>query len=364
MDRPDARARQHRDDRFRDHRHVDDHPVAALDSLRDQDAREPRDEIAQLEIREGSRRLGDRRVVDQRELVGAASLDVPVERVVTGVQAPAAEPAIERRPGVVEHPRPGLDPVDRLGRLGPELLSIFERAAIDLVKPGDDGPPSPRPYAPTQRRSKAPLLDEGEEAPRRLLPRRGEAHVGRRLLGGTHGRPSSRAHTRARGAGVKTPRVPRPPTPQRSAAPAPDPQAPDPAPPDPPAAPAPPPATPRPTTTPPAPPTTSTPDTPTRSRNTPTHRTKSRTPTGWTQTISGAAISALVRVVAHEELPALSIHRSRAAFSLAGMSLTGPKRLPAGRLRSASQTKTPSDRSARTNARTGLSPEGASPCSS
>ena len=154
MDRPDARARQHRDDRFRDHRHVDDHPVAALDSLRDQDAREPRDEIAQLEIREGSRRLGDRRVVDQRELVGAASLDVPVERVVTGVQAPAAEPAVERRPGVVEHPRPGLDPVDRLGRLGPELLSIFERAAIDLVKPGDDRPPSPRPYAPTQGRSK------------------------------------------------------------------------------------------------------------------------------------------------------------------------------------------------------------------
>ena len=35
MDRADARAREHRDDRFRDHRHVDDHPVAALDSLRD-----------------------------------------------------------------------------------------------------------------------------------------------------------------------------------------------------------------------------------------------------------------------------------------------------------------------------------------
>ena len=142
MDRPDPRTRQHRDDRFRDHRHVDDHPVSALDSMREQDTREPRDKVAQLTVRERSRRPGDRRVVDQCRLVGSAALDVPVEGVVTRVQARAAEPAIERRLRVVEHPRPGLDPVDRPGCLGPEVLWLLERAQIHLVKPGHLGPPA------------------------------------------------------------------------------------------------------------------------------------------------------------------------------------------------------------------------------
>jgi hypothetical protein len=52
MDRPEARAREHRDDGFRDHRHVDDHSVAASDSLRNQGPCESCDVVAQLAIGE------------------------------------------------------------------------------------------------------------------------------------------------------------------------------------------------------------------------------------------------------------------------------------------------------------------------
>ena len=68
----EPRAREHRDHRLRDHRHVDDDPVAALDALRGERAGEARDRVAQLAVGERRRRAGDRGVVDQRELVGAA----------------------------------------------------------------------------------------------------------------------------------------------------------------------------------------------------------------------------------------------------------------------------------------------------
>ena len=55
MDRSDPRTRQHGHYRFRDHRHVDDHSVAALDAVFEQHAGKLRDLIAQLPIGEGFR---------------------------------------------------------------------------------------------------------------------------------------------------------------------------------------------------------------------------------------------------------------------------------------------------------------------
>ena len=97
VDRAEARAREHRDHRLGHHRHVDDHAVALLDALGRERAGEARDLVAQLAVGERRPRARDGRVVDQRELVGATALDVPVERVVAGVQPAAGEPAVERR---------------------------------------------------------------------------------------------------------------------------------------------------------------------------------------------------------------------------------------------------------------------------
>ena len=77
-----------------------------------------------------------RRVVDQGEPVAVARVDVPVERVVAGVEPAAAEPAVERRARVVEDALPRLGPVDRGRGLGPERLGLLERAPMDVVEPG------------------------------------------------------------------------------------------------------------------------------------------------------------------------------------------------------------------------------------
>jgi hypothetical protein len=53
VDRPDPRASQHREDRFGDHRHVDQDPVALADTRPDQRTGEPTHVSQQLGIREG-----------------------------------------------------------------------------------------------------------------------------------------------------------------------------------------------------------------------------------------------------------------------------------------------------------------------
>src|SRR5207247_8551181 len=66
----------------------------------------------------------DGAVVNQGGLVGAAVLDVPVERVLAGVDGGARKPTIERGARAVENPIPALGPVDRLARFGPEPLRV------------------------------------------------------------------------------------------------------------------------------------------------------------------------------------------------------------------------------------------------
>jgi hypothetical protein len=101
--RPEAGARKHRDDGLGDHRHVDDHPVALLDTQRGERAGERRHPVEQFGVREGARRPRDRAVVHEGDLVATAVPHMPVEGVETGVEPTAAEPAVERRIGAVEH---------------------------------------------------------------------------------------------------------------------------------------------------------------------------------------------------------------------------------------------------------------------
>src|SRR5258708_19622713 len=71
--------------------------------------------------------------MEQRHLVGAAAGDMPVERVVAGVDDPTGKPAAVRSRGGIEDPLGRLDPVDLARRLGPKALGIPERAGVDLV---------------------------------------------------------------------------------------------------------------------------------------------------------------------------------------------------------------------------------------
>ena len=66
-------------------------------------------------------------------LLAAALLDVTIERVVTGVDAPAREPAVEGRTVCIEHPLPAALPVQRRGLLAPETIRVLERTAVRVA---------------------------------------------------------------------------------------------------------------------------------------------------------------------------------------------------------------------------------------
>ncbi len=137
----DAGAGQHRHRRLRRHRHVDQDAVALADAEPRQHAREPRHLVAQFAIGEALDLPRHRAVPDQRRALAAAGRDMAVERVPAGIQPCPGEPAVKRRPAVVEHPVPPPLPIDRLGGLGPEFLRPLPRPAIGLgiahlIRPG------------------------------------------------------------------------------------------------------------------------------------------------------------------------------------------------------------------------------------
>ena len=138
MDRPDAHAGEHREYRLGDHRHVDQHAVAAAHAPRLQHRRAAVDLLVELRVGAGPRlpRLG--RDVDQRRLA-AASGQVTVDGVVAEVRPAAREPARERRPRIVENLGERLVPVDELRFLAPEAVPIGDRPAVKLGAGGDCG---------------------------------------------------------------------------------------------------------------------------------------------------------------------------------------------------------------------------------
>ena len=71
--------------------------------------------------------------MNQRHLIAAAGSHMAVERVVTGVDDAADEPAAIGSHGRIEDLFGRLDPVDFARRLGPEPLRIAERAGMDLA---------------------------------------------------------------------------------------------------------------------------------------------------------------------------------------------------------------------------------------
>ena len=132
MDRPDAGAGEHGDDRLRDHRHVDQHPVAGDDAEIVENGAERRGLVQELAIADRALRPRHRAVVVERRLVAAAGFDMAVERVVAGVAARVGEPvAVDARLRIEDpfgRPRPG----DLARGLGPKGLRIGAPLVIGL----------------------------------------------------------------------------------------------------------------------------------------------------------------------------------------------------------------------------------------
>ena len=87
-DGPEAGAREHRDHRLGDHRHVDDHAIASADAFAHQRAGEAGHLVEELPIRVAPHDTRHRAVVDQRRLLAAPVAHVAIERVKQVLSSP------------------------------------------------------------------------------------------------------------------------------------------------------------------------------------------------------------------------------------------------------------------------------------
>jgi hypothetical protein len=122
MDRPDARAREHRDRQLRDHRQVEGDPISLSDAETFQDVREPADFAMELAVGEHALVAG-LPLPDDRRLVAPRAVQVTVETVDRDVELPPDEPLrFGRLP--VEDLFPGANQESSRAKPLPELLEV------------------------------------------------------------------------------------------------------------------------------------------------------------------------------------------------------------------------------------------------
>ena len=124
MHRAEPGAGKHGDRRLRNHRHVDDDPVALSDAPALERAGEGSNGVPQFAVGEGADRVGHRAVVDHRRLVAAACLDMAVKGVEAGVGHPVHEPAPGGRGLRFQDLRRSLVPVQVSSGFRPECLAL------------------------------------------------------------------------------------------------------------------------------------------------------------------------------------------------------------------------------------------------
>ena len=130
----DARAGQHRHRHLRDHRQEDPDHVAGRHAALLEHVGQPLHVAQQLGVGHVAL-LALLAAPVVGHLVPAAGLHVTVERVVRGVQLAAGEPLVEGGLGLVEHVVPGLEPVERLGLLGPPRHRVAARPLRRRTRP-------------------------------------------------------------------------------------------------------------------------------------------------------------------------------------------------------------------------------------
>jgi hypothetical protein len=133
MHRTDAGTGQHGDHRLRNHRHVEDDAVALLDPEVAQNRGQHLHLRQQPIIRDDALGAGQRRIVDDGGLAAAPAVDMPIDRVPTGVADRARKPAAVNPRLRIEHLAGGLDPIDVLRGVRPEAVRVALPARIDLA---------------------------------------------------------------------------------------------------------------------------------------------------------------------------------------------------------------------------------------
>ena len=127
--RPDPRAGQHRDHGFRHHRHIEDDAVALGDAEILHDRGERLHLVQHLGIGEFADAARQRRIVDQRKLVGASAGDVAIERVMAGVDHGVGEPAaVETERAIEDFFGGSIQSMSRAASLQKPSGSLMERA--------------------------------------------------------------------------------------------------------------------------------------------------------------------------------------------------------------------------------------------
>src|SRR5262245_82493 len=136
MDGADARASEHGVSRFRNHGQVNGDAIAALDAVRFEHVGEAADLSVQFAIGDVARLL--RWIVglpDDGDLL-AALLQMAVDAVGGGVEGSVLEPS-DRHVGIVKggvlDARVGLDPIEALAFLAPELVRLLDASAVELL---------------------------------------------------------------------------------------------------------------------------------------------------------------------------------------------------------------------------------------
>ncbi len=123
MHRADLGGGQHGEHRFRQGRHVDDHPVALAHAQAAQRVGQAVHLTVQLVVGEAAR-IARFAFPDQGQAVLDAGLDVPVQRVVHDVAARAGEPAVEGGVAAVVHRVPAAEPFQFFRRLFPVAVRV------------------------------------------------------------------------------------------------------------------------------------------------------------------------------------------------------------------------------------------------
>ena len=85
-------------------------------------------------------------------LLAATAFDVPVDGVVTGIQASAREPAVGQVILFVEDLVPGLLPIDALRGFAPEFFRRLDRGAMYVAIVAHDSPACNQPATSLESR--------------------------------------------------------------------------------------------------------------------------------------------------------------------------------------------------------------------
>ena len=134
MNGTNAGAGQNGDNRFRNHRHVNDDAITFGDALCSKTTGKSSGQVAQFTIAVGSHSAGDRAVIDEGRLIRPSVVDMAVQCVVAGVQFSPGKPPVDRCSIVIKHPVPGLVPMDICGDFAPELLRVFYRPFVGRIE--------------------------------------------------------------------------------------------------------------------------------------------------------------------------------------------------------------------------------------